>query len=100
MKKYLMLIIIISSILSTATLYAAEKAPLGVGNLAVKFDYIHFTDGDLKDADVNSGFYVGVEGYYMIVPALYLGAEVGYTGPDGKIGSVLEKKQAASCRFP
>jgi len=88
MRKSLMLIFIMLFLLSSATLYAAEKAPLGAGNLAAKFDYINFTDGDLDDADVNTGFYVGVEGYYMIVPELYLGVEVGYTNPDGNIDSL------------
>jgi hypothetical protein len=88
MKRSLMLIFIILFLLSSATLYAAERVPLGTGNISFKADYIKFTDGDLKDADVDSDYYIAIEGYFMIIPELYLGAEVGYTNPDGSMGSL------------
>jgi hypothetical protein len=89
MKRSLMLIFIMLFLLSSATLYAAERAPLGIGNLSFKADYIKFTDSDLKDADVDSDYYIAIEGYYMIVPELYLGVEVGYTNPDGHINGSM-----------
>jgi hypothetical protein len=85
MKKLFSFSLIVAFILISSTLYAEQKAPLGIGNIAVKFDYINFTDSVLKDADVDSGFYIGIEGYVQIVPNLYLGAEAGYTNPDGNL---------------
>jgi Outer membrane protein beta-barrel domain len=85
MRRSLMLIFIMLFLLSSATLYAAERVPLGIGNISFKADYIKFTDSNLKDTNVDSDYYIAVEGYYMIVPELYLGAEVGYTNPDGHI---------------
>jgi hypothetical protein len=72
--------------MASTTVYAAEKFALGNSNVAVKLDYIQFTDGNLKDADVDTGLYLGLEGYGRIVDNLYLGAEVGFAQPDGKIG--------------
>jgi hypothetical protein len=89
MRRYLMLIFIMLFLLSSATLYAAERVPLGMGNISFKADYIKFTDGDLKDANVDSDYYIAVEGYYMIVPELYMGVEVGYTNPDGTINGSM-----------
>lgn len=66
-------------------LYAAQKVPLGFGNIALKLDYIDFTNGDLDDTDVDTGVYVGLEGYGEIAQNLYLGMEVGYTQPNGDI---------------
>jgi hypothetical protein len=89
MKKLLFLFLLIVVFVFTApVLHAAQKAPLGNGNLAVKFDYINFTDDVVKDADVDSDFYIGIEGYVQIVPNLYLGAESGYSNPDGNVMGV------------
>ncbi len=82
MKRLLLLMLTVAFILASTTVYAAQKAPLGVGNIAVKLDYIYFTDDAFDDADIDSGFYVGLEGYGMIVPNLYLGVEGGYANPD------------------
>lgn len=51
-------------------------APLGKGNVAVKLDYISFTDSYF-DATENDGVYFGIEGYGRIAPDLYLGGAVG-----------------------
>jgi hypothetical protein len=81
MKK-IMLLCIIGAFLMTSTVISAQenqkKAPLGVGNLALKVDYISFTEDDLEDADVDSGLYLGIEGFGEVAPNLYLGLEVGY----------------------
>lgn len=89
MKKLFFLSLIISFLIVSAPLYAAEKAPLGFGNLAVKVDYINFTENDMEDLDVDKGLYLGLEGYGEIVPNLYLGMEVGYTKPDGKVHAFI-----------
>jgi len=81
MKK-VMLLCLIGAFLMTSTVVSAqenqEKAPLGAGNLALKVDYIAFTENDLEDLDVDSGLYLGIEGFGEIAPNLYLGLEVGY----------------------
>ena len=64
---------------------ASEKAPLGIGNLSLKMDYISFSDDNLEDLGIDDAFYVGLEGYAKIYPNLYLGAEVGYANPDSNI---------------
>ena len=74
--------------MTCATLHAQERAPLGKGNLAVKLDYIAFTDDFFKnppdrtwEADDTSGC-VGLEGYGKIAPDLYLGGEIGSSALD------------------
>jgi len=78
MKKVMLLCLIGVFLMTSAVVSAQEKAPLGVGNLALKVDYIDFTEDDLEDADVDSGLYLGIEGFGEITPNLYLGLEVGY----------------------
>lgn len=89
MRKLLIFSLILTFCLLSAPLYAAEKAPLGFGNLAVKIDYINFTEGDMEDLDVDKGLYIGLEGYGEIMPALYLGVEAGYTKPEGKVHAFI-----------
>jgi hypothetical protein len=78
MKKVMLLCLIGAFLMTSAVVSAQEKAPLGVGNLALKVDYIAFTEDLLEDLDVDSGFYLGIEGYGEVTPNLYLGLEVGY----------------------
>ena len=85
MKKLLLFVLVLVIVMTSTALYAAEKAPLGFGNLAVKLDYINFTDDVLKDTDVDQGLIVAIEGYGQVVPNLYLGMEVGYANPDGNV---------------
>lgn len=90
MKKFALILLVFGLIVSSSTVFAQEKAPLGVGNLAVKVDYISFTDGDLEDVDLDTGVYVGLEGYARILTApLYLGIEAGYANPDGDFDTEL-----------
>jgi len=88
MKKFFLFLTIVVCVMASTTVYAAGKIALGNFNVAAKVDYIQFTNGDLKDADVDNGLYVGLEAYGRIVDNLYLGAEVGYAQPDGKIGTL------------
>lgn len=87
MKKVFLFSLIISFILLSTTAFAAEKAALGAGNLALKVDYIDFTDSAMDDLDVDSGLYVGLEAYSHLAdtaPNFYIGMEVGYTNIDGE----------------
>jgi hypothetical protein len=86
MKKLLLVSLLFVMVLGSSIVFAAEKAPIGAGNLALKVDYINFTDGDMDDLDTDSGLYVGLEAYSHladIAPNFYIGVEVGYAKPDG-----------------
>lgn len=72
MKKLILFFLIGLVILTSSSVYAEQKSPLGLGNLAVKLDYINFTE------DSDNGIYAGIEGFTKILPNLYLGAEIGY----------------------
>jgi len=85
MKKLFLFSLIMVFVLASTVVYAAEKAPLGIGNLALKLDYMNFSDSDLENLGVDDSFYIGLEGYGEIARNLYLGAEVGYANPDSKI---------------
>jgi hypothetical protein len=83
MKKLFLVSLIVFFIVLSTTAYATEKASLGNFNLAIKLDYINFTKDALKNSDIDTGLYTGLEGYGKIAPNLYLGAEVGYANPEG-----------------
>ncbi len=59
------------------------KAPLGNSNIAVKLNHINFTDDVVENSDVGSGLYFGIEEFSEITPNLYFGIEVGYANPMG-----------------
>jgi len=84
MKKMVLFLFIAGFIMTSSTLFAAEKLPLGEGNIAVKMDWIKFTESDLKDVGVDSGFYIGLEGYGLVADDnFYIGLEAGYTNTSG-----------------
>ncbi len=89
MKRFLLFSLMVGLVLVFSSAYAEmrgpSRAPLGFGNFALKVDYIDFTDSDLKDLDVDTSAYVGIEGYTAIAPNLYLGMEFGYANPDGGV---------------
>lgn len=89
MKKLFLFLLMVAFVIASSAAYAAQqipyKAAIGMSNLAVKVDYINFTDDVVEDFDNDEGLYVGLEGYTAITPNLYLGAEVGYANPDGSI---------------
>jgi hypothetical protein len=72
MKRLILFLLIGLIFLTSSSLYAEQKSPLGFKNLAVKLDYINFTE------DSDNGVYAGLEGFTEILPNLYLCAEVGY----------------------
>jgi hypothetical protein len=75
MKTILLFSMCLIFIATSANVNAETKASLGKGNIAVKFDYIVFTDSQLDSED--DGIYIGLEGYGRIMPNFYLGGEVG-----------------------
>ena len=87
MKRFFLFSLMVGLVLVFSSAYAEvrgpSRAPLGFGNFALKVDYINFTENDLEDLDVDTAAYVGIEGYGLIAPNLYLGIEVGYANPDG-----------------
>ena len=65
---------------SPEDIYAAEKKPvLGNNNFSVKTDYIHYAD------DIDSSYYIGIEGYKALSPYLSMGVEVGYSATDSDV---------------
>lgn len=89
MTKLFLFLLMVGFVIASSVAYAAHRVPykaaLGIGDLAVKVDYINFTDDVVKDFDNDEGSYVGLEAYAAITPNLYLGAEIGYANPDGRI---------------
>ena len=73
MKKIFLLSLILVFVFASTTLYAAEKYSLGNSNIALKVDYLNFTEDVFDTIDLESGVYVGLEGYYAVYPNLYLG---------------------------
>jgi len=88
MKKLILFCLIGVFVMTSTVVFAQEKAPLGIGNLALKVDYIAFTEDDLDDLDVDSDLYLGIEGFYEVSPNFYLGLEVGWTNPEGDVYDV------------
>jgi len=82
MKKILLLTLMLVFVFASTTLYAAEKYALGMSNIALKVDYINFTEDAFEDIEIENGVYVGLEGYYAIYPNLYLGLEAGWAGAE------------------
>jgi hypothetical protein len=97
MKKIILVsTLILSFIIVPAVVCNAKTNALGIFHFGAKVDYISFTDDFLKDADVDTGVYLGAEiydvdtGVYLgaeiysiILPYLYLGLEAGYSNPSG-----------------
>ena len=61
-------------VFASTTLYAAEKYDLGMGNVALKIDYINFTEDAFDEIDLENGVYVGLEGYYAIYRRISISA--------------------------
>jgi len=83
MKKYFLFLVLIPFLLTTSAVYGAEKVLIGNGNIALKMDYLHFTENALDDLDNADCFYVGLEAYNKITSNLYVGMEIGYANSEG-----------------
>jgi len=78
MKKIFLLSLMVVFVFTSTSLYAAEKYALGNSNIALKVDWINFTEDVFGEFDLKDGIYLGLEGYYGIAPNLYLGIEAGW----------------------
>jgi opacity protein-like surface antigen len=90
MKKVFLLALMVVLVLMATTVYATEKYALGNSHIALKVDYFSFTDDVFDEVDLDAGPYIGLEGYYGIMPNLYLGLEAGWAGTsnDGHIDAI------------
>jgi outer membrane protein W len=93
MKKLLLVSLVFMFIFAATSVYAAEKFVLGNTNVALKVDYFAFTEDVFGDIDLDEGAYVGLEGYYGVMPDLYVGLEVGWAGTsnDGDVNIAGER---------
>jgi opacity protein-like surface antigen len=80
MKKILLLSFLTVFVFASSSVYAANTYALGNSGLAVKVDYISFTDDVFDKLDLKDGVYVGLESYLMTTPNLYFGLESGWAG--------------------
>lgn len=80
MKRLFLLFFIMVFLVASTSAYAAQKASLGAGNIAVKADYISFTADEIKNSDVDKGLYLGIEGGYR-----YEDFKIDYQDIDSKI---------------
>jgi len=87
MKEKLTALITIFVLLLPVAAAAESDTLLGKGHGGVKVGYIRFSDGTLKDFDVDNGTYVGLEAYCKVKKAarLYLGSEIGYSKVDSSV---------------
>jgi hypothetical protein len=64
---------------------AEEKAPLGIGNVAIKASNFRFDDEVFEEADAKNGFFVGAEMYLRLAAGLYIGYEFGWANQKGDL---------------
>ena len=80
MKKILLLSLLVVFVFASTSVYASEKYALGNSNIALKVEYINFTDDVFDKVDLKDGVYVGLEAYVVTLPNLYVGVEGGWAG--------------------
>jgi len=88
MKRLVLFFLVTVFVVTSSIGLAAETAPLGYGNLALKVDRIWFTEDEFDDFDLESGWYVGLEGFSEVSPGLYAGLEVGWASSDGGVAVI------------
>jgi hypothetical protein len=90
MKKVLLFSLMVVLVLTATSVFATEKYVLGNSHVALKVDYFSFTDDVFDDIDLEAGPYIGLEGYYGIMPNLYVGMEAGWAGTsnDGHLDAI------------
>jgi len=65
---------------SPGDIYGDEKkSVLSDRNFSVKLDYIHFSD------DIDSSYYIGLEGYKALTRHISIGVEAGYSDTDSDV---------------
>lgn len=86
MKKLGLILVLVAFCFTATSVSAQMRAPLGMGNLAIKVDYFRFTDDAAEDLGIENGVYVGLEGYASLLhPNLYFGLESGWAGTEGDV---------------
>jgi opacity protein-like surface antigen len=90
MKKFFIISLLVMFVFASTSVFAAERYALGMSNVALKVDYLNFTDDVFDNIDLDEAIYVGLEGYLAVMPNLYLGMETGwaYSENDDKIGNL------------
>lgn len=83
MKKAFLVLAAISLLVMNPVAYGADKALIGNGNIALKMDYLQFTESALEDLDIDESLYIGLEAYNKITSNLYVGMEIGYATSEG-----------------
>ena len=84
MKRFSVILMVLAVVLIAGMAQAGERYPLGYGNMAIKVDYLRFTDNDMDDLGLANAPYIGAEFYFPVfVPSFYLGLEVGYAWSSG-----------------
>jgi hypothetical protein len=75
MKKLFGLLMSALFVFTSTSVFASEQYSLGMSNVALKVDYLSFTDDVFDTVDLDNAIYVGLETYNSIMPNLYLGME-------------------------
>jgi hypothetical protein len=84
MKKFTVLLMVAVMVLVATSVHAQQRYPLGAGNVALKVDYLRFTDSNVEDLDLVNAVYIGGEAFFPVWnPNFYLGIEVGYAWSSG-----------------
>jgi hypothetical protein len=83
MKKVTVLLIVAVVAVLAGSAQAEQRYALGFGNLALKVDYLRFTDSQADDLGVANAPYIGAEFYFHVWNNLYLGVESGYAWSSG-----------------
>jgi len=59
-------------------------------DIAVRVDYFHFTDSQIKQLNAEDGVYVGLEAYkQLFAPNLFFGIAIGWAGTSGNVSGVV-----------
>ena len=86
MKKNFLFALVIVLLSCSTAFCAGEKTASGLG-LALKADYMTFTDGFIESNDLDKSIYVAAEGYARVAPEILLGLEVGLTNPSSTVSN-------------
>ncbi len=87
MKKKLLLAVLLCFAVLAVPCAQAETSDVDV---ALKVDYFHFSDSQIKNLNAGDGVYIGVESYKrLFCPNLYLGLTIGWAGTSGSVSGVV-----------
>lgn len=84
MKNFFLFVPVVVLLSCSAAFCAQENTAPGMG-LALKADYMNFTDGFVESNDIDKSIYMAVEGYAHVAPEIFLGLEVGIANPSSTV---------------